>query len=170
MHNFKKALSAAFAVLVVACGSGDPVNGTWNQPNGSISIPQALGGGTVASNNTLVFDDSVSPASFKLTMDLSFMGLTDTLEAHGTYSDQNNAVAFQFTGFDIPAGSMDSAAVDSSGNQCVTLNQLAGAVVCFQAQQSDSYQVSNETLTIGIVNEIVGGPMGPTTLTLTKSQ
>ena len=166
MHNFQKALGSALAVLVVACGSGDSVNGTWKQPNGSISIPQALGGGTVASSNTLVFDG----ASFTLTMDLSFSGLTDTLEAHGTYSDNGSAVAFEFTGFDIPAGSMDSSAVDSSGNQCVTLAELAGAVVCFEAQQSDTYQISNDILTIGIVNEIVGGPMGPTTLTLTKSQ
>ena len=60
------------------------MHGTWNQPNGQISVPAALGGGTVASNNTLVFDDSQAQSTFTLTMNLSFSGLTDTLTAKGT--------------------------------------------------------------------------------------
>jgi hypothetical protein len=97
------------------------------------------------------------------------MGLSDTLVAQGTYTDSGSDVSLEFTGFQIPSGSMDTANVDSSGNQCITLNALGGAAVCFQAQQTDSYQISSNTLTLAITNEIVGGPMGPTTLTLTKS-
>jgi hypothetical protein len=173
MHSLKTnslVLASSLAAFAVACGGGSPVSGTWNQANGSIAVPAALGGGTVSSNNTFVFDDSVSPATFSLQMDLSLMGLTDTLTAQGTYTDTGTAVTFEFTGFAIAAGSGDSSSIGVDGSQCITLNALAGAAVCFQTQQTDDYQVANNTLTIPIINEIVGGTLGPTTLTLTRSK
>lgn len=156
---------AALALATAACGGGSDVSGTWNQPNGTIAVPPALGGGTVDSNNTLVFDDTVSPHAFTLTMDLSFMGLTDTLVAHGTYQDDGKSLAMTFTGFDAAQG--DSAST-MDGNQCITLAPLAGATVCFASPQTATYSVANGTLTIAIQNEIVGGDMAPTTLTLTR--
>jgi hypothetical protein len=168
-RSTRKALTAStIALLCAACGGGDAVHGTWNQPNGQISVPAALGGGTVASNNTLVFDDSQAQSTFTLTMNLSFSGLTDTLTAKGTYTDNGSALALDFTGFDIAQGSGDTSAVGSDGSQCITLNGLGGAAVCFQTSQSDGYQIANDTLTLAINNEIVGGQMGPTTLTLTR--
>lgn len=158
------------AVLAAACGGGDAVHGTWSQPNGQITVPQALGGGTVQSANTLVFDDTVSPATFDLKMVLSFQGLSDTLEAKGTYKDNGGAVALDFTGFAVASGSGDVASIGNDGSQCITLTALAGAQVCFQTQQTDSYQLQSNVLTVGIVNEIVGGTMGPTTLTLNRAQ
>jgi hypothetical protein len=169
MHSLEKIFLASTIACLAGCGGGDPVNGTWNQQNGTIDIPQALGGGTVATNNTLVFDDTVSPGAFTLKMDLSFANLTDTLQAHGTYADDGKAVAFTFTGFDVAQGSGDTASVGDGGSQCITLNALAGATVCFQAQQSQTYTLSGNALTIAITNEIVGGAMGPTTLTLTRA-
>ncbi len=170
MHSIKKFVLASTIACLAGCGGGDPVNGAWNQQNGTIDIPQSLGGGTVATNNTLVFDDTVSPGKFTLKMDLSFANLTDTLQAHGTYVDDGKAVAFTFTGFDVTQGSGDTASVGDGGSQCITLTALAGATVCFQAQQSDAYTLATDTLTIPIMNEIVGGAMGPTTLTLTRAK
>ncbi len=166
MHSIKL---AAVAALVVACGGGSPVVGTWNQPNGTIAVPAALGGGTVDSQNTLTFDDSVSPHTFALEMDLQFMGLTDTLKAHGTYTDDGANLAMTFTGFDVAAGSGDTASV-VDGNRCITLAPLAGATVCFATPQTAAYSVAGDTLTIAIDNEIVGGDMAPTTLTLARSK
>ncbi len=173
MHSLEKMILAptlACLACLAGCAGGDPVNGTWNQQNGTIEIPPPLGGGTVATNNTLVFDDTASPAKFTLTMDLSFANLTDTLQAHGTYTDDGKAVAFTFTGFDVTPNSGDTASIGDGGSQCITLNALAGATVCFEAQQSQTYTLSGNSLTIAITNEIVGGAMGPTTLSLTRSK
>jgi hypothetical protein len=170
MQSFSKlALASSFALLA-GCGGGDPVSGTWNQPDGTIDIPQALGGGTVSSNNTLVFDDTASPSTFTLKMDLAFANLTDTLQAHGTYAVDGQNVTLTFTGFDVPQGSSDAASVGDGGSQCITLAALAGATVCFQAQQTQSYTIQNDVLTVAITNEIVGGAMGPTTLTLKRTK
>ncbi len=174
MHSLtiKSALIAAMALGALgaaACSGGsDPVNGTWNQPDGTIQIPTALGGGSLADNATLKFDDSVSPAAFDLTMDLSFQGLTDTLEAHGTYKNNGGSLSLDFTGFVIASGSGDSANVAQDGSQCVTLNAMAGATVCFPTPQTDNFQIDNDTLTIAINNQIVGAPVAPTTLTLKR--
>jgi ABC-type Fe3+-hydroxamate transport system substrate-binding protein len=156
------------SLLAVACG-GSSVSGTWNQPDGTIAVPAALGGGTVAANNTLVFDDSVSPRQFHLTMDLQFMGLTDTLAANGTYEDDGASITMTFAGFDIAQGSGDTAE-KIDGNECVTLAALAGATVCFKTPQAATYTLSGSTLTIAIANEIVGGDMANTTLTLSRSK
>lgn len=153
------------SLLAVACG-GSSVSGTWNEPNGTIPVPQALGGGNVQTNNTLVF---ATDDTFTLTMQLQFMGLTDTLAAKGTYKDDGSSVAMTFTGFDVAQGSGDTAET-IDGNECVTLAALAGATVCFATPQSAAYTVSGSTLTIAIDNEIVGGDMTPTTLTLTRAQ
>ena len=166
----KLALPTILTLVCAACGGADAVHGTWNQPNGQIEVPPTLGGGTVQSDNTLVFDDTASPSTFDLKMALSFQGLTDTLEAKGTYTDNGGSVALDFTGFAVAQGSGDVASVGTDGSQCITLTALAGAQVCFQTQQTDSYQIQNNTLTVAIINEIVGGAMGPTTLTLSRSQ
>jgi hypothetical protein len=173
MHSFqlrKILVASTVAVLAAACGgASDPVAGTWNQPNGSIAIPASLGGGSVDSNNTLVFDDSVSPHAFTLTMDLSFAGLTDSLVAQGTYADNGGALALTFTGFLIDQSTGDTQSVGDGGSQCITLNALAGATVCFQTPQTATFSIQSDTLSIAIDNEIVGGPMQPTTLTLTRT-
>jgi hypothetical protein len=170
MHSFKTISTAVAASLfaLVACGGADPVSGTWNQPNGTIAIPIALGGGSLGDNATLVFNDSVSPPTFDLTMDLSYTGLTDTLEVHGTYTDSGGALTLDFTGFVISTGSGDTTDVASDGSQCLTMTPLAGATVCFATPQTDTYQIANDTLTIGINNDIAGAPASTTTLTLTR--
>ena len=173
MHSFKTRsilLASSFALLAVACGGGDPVTGTWNQPDGTITIPAALGGGSLDDNATLVFDDSVSPAAFTLTMDLSFQGLTDTLEAKGTYTNDGSNLTLTFTGFVIAPGSGDTSNVSPDGSQCVTMNALAGATVCFQTPQTDGYKIAGDTLTIAIDNQIVGADPAPTTLTLKRTK
>jgi len=169
MHTFHAHLASLsiVAALAVACGGGsDPIVGSWNQPDGSIPLPASLGGGDVASDNTLAFDDS----TFTLTMALSFDGLTDTLVAQGTYVDDGSALALTFTGFVLAASSGDTQNVGDDGSQCVTLTALAGANVCFQTPQSATYQIADDTLTIAIDNALVGGPMQPTTLTLKRTQ
>jgi hypothetical protein len=79
-------------------------------------------------------------------------------------------VTLTFAGFDVAQGSGDAASVGDGGSQCITLNALAGATVCFQAQQTQSYAIANDVLTIAITNEIVGGSMAPTTLTLKRTK
>jgi ABC-type Fe3+-hydroxamate transport system substrate-binding protein len=74
-----------------------------------------------------------------------------------------------FSGFDIAQGSGDTAET-LDGNECVTLAALAGATVCFQTPQNATYTLSGDTLTIAIANEIVGGDMAPTTLTLSRTK
>jgi hypothetical protein len=173
MHSFKTSLIVAastFAALAMACGGGDAVSGTWTQPNGTISIPAALGGGTLDDDVTLTFDDGVSPATFDLKMALSFQGLTDTLEARGTYTDTGSALTLHFTGFVIASGSGDTSNVAADGSQCVTLTALAGATVCFPTPQTDSYTLTSDTLTLAINNQIVGADPSPTTLTLARSK
>jgi ABC-type Fe3+-hydroxamate transport system substrate-binding protein len=153
------------SLFAVACG-GSSVSGTWNQPDGTIAVPPPLGGGTVQTNNTLAFSGD---GTFELTMDLQFMGLTDTLAAKGTYTDDGSSIAMTFSGFDIAQGSGDTAET-LDGNECVTLAALAGATVCFQTPQNATYTLSGDTLTIAIANEIVGGDMAPTTLTLSRTK
>ena len=168
MHSLKTNIVKASLVALMACGGGDPVYGTWNQPNGSIAIPVALGGGSLTDNATLVFDDSVSPPTFDLKMDLSYTGLTDTLEAHGTYTNGGSALTLDFTGFAIAAGSGDTTNVASDGSQCLTMTPLGGATVCFATPQTDNFQIANDTLTIAINNDIAGAAPSATTLTLAR--
>ncbi len=173
MHSFETRsilVASSFALLAAGCGGGDPVKGTWNQPDGTITIPAALGGGSLNDDATLAFDDTVSPAAFTLTMDLSFQGLTDTLEAKGTYANDGSKLTLTFTGFVIASGSGDTQNVAPDGSQCVTLNALAGATVCFKSPQTDGYQLANDTLTIAIENQIVGADPAPTTLTLKRTK
>jgi hypothetical protein len=167
--------ASSCGLLAAACGSGsggggDPVNGTWTQPNGTVAIPAALGGGSLSDDATLSFDDAASPSAFDLTMALSFQGLTDTFDVHGTYTESGGNLTLDFAGFTIASGSSDTQAVGAGGSPCVTLTPLAGATVCFPTPQTDSYQIAGGTLTVSIENEIVGAPAAPTTLTLTRSQ
>lgn len=159
---------STFALLAACSGSSDPVVGTWNEPNGTIQIPQALGGGSLDDAVTLTFDDTASPSKFDLKMALSFQGLTDTLDAQGTYTVKDGSVTFDFTGFALAAG--DTSSVADDGSQCVTLNALAGATVCFTTPQTDAFQLSGDTLTLAIDNRIVGADAAPTTLTLTRGK
>jgi hypothetical protein len=164
-------VASFFSLCAGACsGGGDPLHGTWNQPDGSIAIPAALGGGSLTNNATLVFNDSVSPATFDLKMLLAFNGLNDTLEARGTYTTTGSDVTLKFTGFVVLAETGDTTSVASDGSQCVTMNALAGATVCFATPQTVGYKIANNTLTIAINNQIVGAPAAPVTLTLTRSK
>jgi hypothetical protein len=172
MHAFmlrRLVAASTLGLLAAACGGADPVSGSWNQPNGAIAIPATLGGGTVDANVTLSFDDTVSPPTFDLKMDLSFMGLTDKLDAQGTYAESGGSMTLDFTGFAIAPGSSDTSNTES-GNPCITLNDLAGATVCFMTPQTDGFQVTGDTLTIAIDNQIAGGDAAPTTLTLSRVQ
>lgn len=129
---------------------------------------RSSGGGTLDDDVTLTFDDSVSPAKFDLKMDLSFQGVTDTLEAQGTYTSDGGSLTLDFSGFALANASGDTQNVASDGSQCVTLNALAGATVCFPTPQTDGFQIANDTLTLAINNEIVGAAPSPTTLTLKR--
>jgi len=164
------ALSAAVVALAASGCGGDKLHGTWTEPNGTIAIPDSVGGGTLSDNATMVFDSTVAPQTFDLKMLLGTQGLTDTLEAHGTYTETDKDLTLTFTGFVVDPMSGDTTSVASDGSQCLTLMGLGGAGVCFSTPQTHPYTVTDTGLTVAIDNSIVGASPTVTSLSLTRSK
>src|SRR5690242_6396396 len=87
-HTAHALCTALLAFAASAC-DGHPLDGTWRQPDGTTKLPDAIGGGDLNVDATLVLDDEASPRTFELGLKLEFEGLTDTVEAHGTYVSED---------------------------------------------------------------------------------
>lgn len=164
-------LAASLVALgASACAGGDPLTGTWSDPDATTPLPAELGGGDLGVDATLVLDDSASPGTFDLHIALSFEGLTDTVDLQGTYVDAGSELTLEPSGFTIDPASGNTASVAEDGSQCIILQGFAGAGVCFPSPQTNPYVLAGDTLDVTIDQAIAGAAVSQTHLALTRAQ
>jgi hypothetical protein len=161
------ALVLVFGLAASAC-NGQSLEGTWHEPDGTTKLPDAVGGGDLNVDATLVLDDSASPKAFELDLSLEFEGLNDTIDARGTYAIDGSNLTLTFTEFVIDPASGNSSEVAEDGSQCIYLMGFTGAPVCFPSPQTNPY-VLDEDLTITIEQSIAGDAVSQTELTMTRT-
>jgi len=163
-------LSFSFTLLVLSstlgCASGEPLTGTWTQPNATTQLPPSLGGGILNVNATLL---GSSPRAFDMTLALETLGLTDTIRLRGTYVQAGTDLTLELSGFVIDPASMNTSRVSATGEQCIVLMGFAGTEVCFPTPQTHPYSVSGNTLTMTLDHEIAGAATSQTHFALTRS-
>lgn len=151
------------AVLASACG--DPLAGTWRQPDATTTLPD---GSTLDVDATLVLDGAASPPAFDLHLDLSTMGLSDVIDARGTYEDGGENIALTFTGFTVDSASGNTTRVSDQGAQCITLQGFGGPEVCFPVPQTNAYVLEGDTLSMTIEQAIIVPEVTETHLALRR--
>jgi hypothetical protein len=165
------ASSALVLVLGLAASAcnGQSLDGSWHQPDGTTKLPDAVGGGDLNVDATLVLDESASPRTFELDLALEFEGLTDAIDARGTYATDGSDLTLTFSEFVIDPASGNTSEVAEDGSHCIYLMGFTGAPVCFPSPQSNPY-VLEDTLAITIEQSIAGDAVSQTELTMTRSQ
>ena len=156
-------------LLTSACAGGDPMTGTWTQPDATTTLPSSLGGGPLDIDATLELDGLVETPTFHLTMNLSHVsGLADTVVAEGTYVEDGDDLTLTFTNFVIDPASGNVADVAEDGSQCITLMGFGGTPVCFRTPQTNTYTLG-ETLNMVLDHQIAGADEVQAVFTLNRS-
>lgn len=153
-----------------ACAGGNPLAGTFRDPDAMTALPATLGGGDLGVDATLVLGDGASPATFSLHLVLSFEGLTDTIDLQGTYVDAGSDLTVELTGFEIDPASGNTARVAEDGSQCIVLQGFAGTEVCFPTPQTNGHVLAGDALEISIDQAIAGADVTQTHLMLVRAQ
>ncbi len=151
------------AVLAASCAGADPLDGTWRQTDAVVSLPD---GTPVDLDATVV----LAGGSFEMHLALSTMGLSDVIDAYGTYEDTGDELALTWGGFTIDPASGNEARVDENGRHCITQNGFGGAEVCFPSPQSSAYGLEGDALTLTIQEAIITQDVGQTELSLTREE
>lgn len=169
-HDLTRIALTCSLALASACGSGDPLTGTWRQPDATTRLPAEYGGGDLAVDATLTFDGEAATPTFEMHLDLALEGLTDVVDAHGTYEDLGDELELTFEGFTIDPASGNTPRVADDGSQCITLMGFGGAEVCFPAVQTNPRAIGGETLTMTIDQAIAPAALTETQLSLSRVQ
>lgn len=168
-HRFRSPIrvlvgAAVISMLASACASEDQLSGTWRDPDGTTQLPPDLGGGLLGVDATLELDGTVEPATFDLHLLLTLEGLSDTVDAYGTYEETGADLTLNFEGFTIDPASGNTTNVADDGSQCIVLQGFGGGAVCFPVPQTNGYTVASDTLTMIIDQAIAGAPVSETNL------
>lgn len=163
-------LPSILAAFAVSCAGPDPMTGTWHDADATTPLPAEYGGGLLNVDATLALDGDAAPSTFGLHLRLEYMGLSDVVDAQGTYEDDGSSVALTFTGFTIDPASGNTARVADDGSQCITQMGFGGAEVCFPVPQTASYALDGDALTLTVHQAIAPAELTDTQLTFTRVQ
>lgn len=160
-QHLRLIVSTALVVALTACTSSTApavegsFAGTGVTPLPSPPLP--MGDLDIAAELRLDGD----AGTFALDMDLSSMGLMDSIDLRGTYVASDGAVTLLPTGFEI-----DAASGNVAEGLCISLAGFAETEVCFSEMQDGEYEDASVTLTLA--HEIAAAA-GTTTLALPRT-
>ena len=161
-------LLICLGLLAAACAGEDLMTGTWAQSDAQTPLPDALGGGMLDIDAEAVLDGANMPGTFTLEMNLSAMGLMDTMTVQGTYIDAGDTLDLTITGFVVDSGSSNEVSVAADDSQCIVLQGFAGTPVCFPATQSNPYTADGDVLNMTVQHSIAGAPVSQTTFNFAR--
>lgn len=157
-RSIRTPLALSLALLTSACAAGDPMAGTWNQPDAICPLPAFLDA-DLNVDATLVLDPDAEPPTFQLTMDLEAVGLVDIIVAEGTYTEDGTNLTLNPTDFVIDPMSGNEVVPGAGAEVCINLTGFANTVVCLPSPQTNAYTLSGGSLQFTLDYTVVGEPM-----------
>lgn len=174
LENLTPALRMTLPVLgllAAGCATEDPVAGRWSQSDAQAILPPSVPvpeGTPLNIDATWRMDATVEPGTFTAAMDLEAIGLTDRVEARGTYVAGGDDLELTFTGFAIDPASGNEQTTAEDGAPCIVLMGFAGTEVCFPSPQTRAFAIDGESLSFSLDTRVAGDPM-PVDFTLTRA-